>query len=191
MLLERARHRQHDVARGANVEAGPAVGQPGNHHGILHRAHAVEDSVRVEEIQGVDNALGSGQFSGMGHGQQPGSAGDAERVREWCRWVVGLVAVEAESHDTVSSPRGGQVGELEGFGWSTIAVGSNDEPKADPVLVPCGAAGVERDVDDFGVGPEASANQSGPHRRLDPHGPLPGTVFDDLSYQAAEVLLRP
>lgn len=105
--------------------------------------------------------------------------------------MIGLVAVKAEADHTILSPRSGQLSEFEGFRWSTIAVGSNDEPKADAVFVRCRSAGVEHDVNNFALGAEASANQSWPHRRLDPHGPLPGTVFDDLAYQAAEVLLRP
>ena len=103
MLLDRRYDREHHVAGRTDVQRGVVCGQAIDQLGVVDGSDAVLDAIGAEQVEGFLNGVCSGEFAGVGYGQQPGRANNLERLREQMGRCSGFVSVKAEADDSVAA----------------------------------------------------------------------------------------
>jgi hypothetical protein len=120
----------------ADLEDDPALGEQLHGPRVLDRPDPVPEAVRAQDLDGCLHRPGAAQLAGVGHRQQPGLAGDAERLGELLRTAARLVVRQAEADDPRAAAARldeapGDPGEGLGVARVPGAVGGHDQRHPD------------------------------------------------------------
>lgn len=179
-----------DVGGGADVEDYAFRGQAGKKSRVFDCPYAVGDPSGAEYVECGAHAGRAGKFPCVRGGNQPGIAGDGERLSERLRGMAGLISGQAEADHPIIRSSSRQAGGLDRFRRVRVASGEQQDAEADAQPRARAAALVDHRVQDVERGVRIALIGQGVEVRLDPYRSVRGGVLDHLAYQPQKVPAR-
>jgi hypothetical protein len=149
----------------------------------------VADPPGAQRVERAVDARGPGELARVRSGDEPGVAGDGERLRERLRREERLVGGEPERHHTRPGVLGGELGQVDGLGHLEVAERGHDPPAPDAAGGGGALALVDDDLQHLVDGAELPGVAGRVEMRLHPDRAVVGGVVDHLADHAAQVFL--